>query len=328
MVNCGVADRAKKCAHMNATLTFPKNGALHGEHLTIAVRSADELRKALRAARERALTLDVSALSRMLRVDMPRRQIEFQAAAPWSALQPHGITLALQGSIGEAVSANVPGPDGSAMVSHVESITLVTPDGEMRRADRHANPDLFALAVGGHGLFGVLYSVTLRLDSLMRTLAGAAEPVVLEMHESAEAGEARSVEFLAPPERLDSILACFKRIVAERRISLQRITVGKLRPERETFLCWATREWAQVTVRYRMRETLGACVHAAEIERLLLDFVLAGGGSFRIGASPQPSVVQLKRCYPQLEDFVAHKKRLDPAERLQNAWYRRIAAGR
>jgi hypothetical protein len=77
-----------------------------------------------------------------------------------------------------------------------------------------------------------------------------------------------------------------------------------------------------------MRETLGACVHAAEIERLLLDFVLAGGGSFRIGAAPQPSLVQLKRCYPQLEDFVAHKKRLDPAERLQNAWYRRIAAGR
>jgi hypothetical protein len=310
---------------MNATLTFPGNGSFSSD-AAILVRSADELRKALRAARERAVTVDLSALNRMLRLDGPRRLIELQAAATWPALQEHGLAVALQGTIGDAVSANVPGPDGTPIVSHVEAITLVTPDGDVRSADRHANADLFALAIGGHGLFGVLYSVTLRLDSLARSLQRAEEPVVVEMGESPQAGTARSVEFLVPPERLDSILACFRRIVAERRIAVQRITVCRLLPERETFLCWATREWAQVTVHYCMRPTLGACAHAAEVERLLLDFVLAAGGSFRIGAAPQASLAQLKRCYPQLGDLVLQKKRLDPAERLQNAWYRRIAA--
>jgi FAD/FMN-containing dehydrogenase len=309
---------------MSATLTFPCNGNPYSGP-AIPIRSADELRKALRAARERAVSVDLSGLTRMLRLDGPRRLIELQASAAWSALQDHGVSEVLPGTIGDAVSANAPAPDGTPMVAHVEAITLVTADGEVRRADRHANTDLFELAVGGHGLFGVLYSVTLRLDSLLRSQQRAEVPVVLEIAEIIEAAAVRTVEFLVPPERLDSILACFKRIVAERRIGLQRITVHKLRSECETFLRWATREWAQVTVRYSARQTLGACAHAAEIERLLLDFVLSAGGSFRIGASPQASLAHLQRCYPQLADFLAQKKRLDPAERLHNAWYRRIA---
>jgi len=311
---------------MSATLTFPRNGSLHSDQPAILVRSADELRKALRAARDHAVKVDLSALNRMLRLDGARRLVELQAAAPWSALQEHGVTVALQGSIGEAVSANAPGPDGAPIVSHVEAITLVTPDGEIRRADRHANPDLFALAVGGQGLFGVLYSVTLRLDSLARALQRVEKPVVLDLAGPGEGSGTRTVEFLAPPERLDSLLACFKHVAAERRIRLERIAVRKIRPENETFLCWARREWAQVTLYYAMRETLASCTHAVEIERLLVDFVISGGGSFRIAAAPQASLAQLKRCYPQLGDFFAQKKRLDPAERLQNDWYRRIAA--
>ena len=67
-------------------------------------------------------------------------------------------------------------------------------------------------------------------------------------------------------------------------------------------------------------------MHATEIERRLLDTVLAAGGSFRIGAWPHAGVAQLQHCYPKLAEFIAEKKRLDPAERLQNAWYRRVAA--
>jgi len=139
-------------------------------------------------------------------------------------------------------------------------------------------------------------------------------------------GVTRTVEFLAAPERLDSALADAQKLAAERRIGLQRIAVRRLQPERETFLRWATREWAEVSLEYKIGDTLGACVHATEIERLLLDIALANGGSFRIDASPIASRAQLERCYPQLADFIAQKKRLDPAERLQNAWYRRVAA--
>jgi hypothetical protein len=311
---------------MTATLAFTRT-----DHVSaILVRSADELRRALRAARERAVTLDLSDLNRLLRLDEQRRLVELQSATPWSAVAAAtGVPAfaALAGCAGETVSTNAPAPDGTPMVSHVEAITLVTPDGDVRRADRHAHSDLFALAIGGCDLVGVLYSVTLRIDSLARALEPAEAPAVLDLAETQEeCGLPRSAEFLVAPGNLDSILACFKRIVAERRIRLRRITVRKLRQERESFLCWATREWAQVTVDYTMRDTLGASAHAAEFERLLLDFVLAADGSFRIGASQHAGVAQLRRCYPMLGDFLAKKKRLDPAERLQTGWYRRMAA--
>jgi FAD/FMN-containing dehydrogenase len=325
---------------MNATLAFPRFADLHAARspATVPVRSADELRRALRAARERALALDVSGLNRMLRLDGQRRQIELQAATPWSAvagyLGEHGVTPGavdfarhFAGTVGGTVSENGPAPDGTPMSIHVEALTLVTADGDVRRADRHANPELFALAIGGHDLVGVLYSVTLRIDSLVRTVNRAEPPAVLDFAQAAPTGSVvRAAQFLVAPEQLDAVLARVKELAAEHRTSLQSVTVRRLRPEHETFLRWATREWAEVTVRYAMRQTLGACVHATEIERRLLDAVVASGGSFRIGAAQQPSLEQMQRCYPKLGEFVAHKKRLDPAERLQNAWYRRLSA--
>src|SRR5258706_5872472 len=325
---------------MNATLALPCSADLHAARSpsTIPVRSAEELRRALHAARERALRLDVSGLNRMLRLDCQRRLIELQAATPWSAvgayLSEHGVAPGaagfagtLAGSVGEAVAENRPLADGTPISLHVEAITLVTAEGDMRRADRHANSALFLLAIGGHGLLGVLYSVTLRIDSLLRAVDRVEPPVVLDLAQSVDPGSvARQAGFLVAPGQLDAVLASFKVLAAERRIHLENVTVRRLRPEDETFLRWATREWAEVTVRYSMRQTLSACVHATEIERLLLDTVVAGGGSFRIGGALRPSVEQMERCYPQLGEFLAEKKRHDPAERLQNGWYRRLVA--
>ena len=325
---------------MLATLTFPPIGDLHAapRRQTIRIRSADDLRRALRAARERALALDTSALNRMLRLDGERDHLELQAATPWCSIMAYlgergaGLDSAaraagLPGSVGEAVSENAAGPDGTPMVAHVESIVLVTPDGELRRADRATNANLFGLAVGGHGLFGVIYSVTLRVDSLLRAAQCAQAPVELDLVASASVrGLSRAAEFLVPPERLDRVLADFRELAAERRILLQSVLVRKLRSEHETFLPWATRDWAGLTLRYFTRPTLGACVYATEVERLLLDTVLAHGGSFPIGADHFPTRAQYDACYPTLSAFVAEKRRYDRSERLQNGWYRHASA--
>jgi FAD/FMN-containing dehydrogenase len=45
----------------------------------------------------------------------------------------------------------------------VESFVLVDAEGETRRCSRQEDPELFRLAIGGYGLFGVVTSVTLRL---------------------------------------------------------------------------------------------------------------------------------------------------------------------
>src|SRR3546814_13204659 len=48
-------------------------------------------------------------------------------------------------------------------VDDVESLALIDADGQLARASRHENPDLFALVAGGYGLFGAVVGITLRL---------------------------------------------------------------------------------------------------------------------------------------------------------------------
>ena len=68
-------------------------------------------------------------------------------------------------TLGGALAANVHGR-GLRMppiVADVEAFTLVDPRAEVRRCSRAENADLFALAIGGYGLFGIIADVTLRL---------------------------------------------------------------------------------------------------------------------------------------------------------------------
>jgi hypothetical protein len=67
-------------------------------------------------------------------------------------------------------------------------------------------------------------------------------------------------------------------------------------------------------------------VLGAEIRRLLLGLALERGGSFPIRALRDATREQLDACYPMLPAFLAEKKRYDPAERLQNDWYRCLVA--
>src|SRR5919197_1220171 len=126
--------------------------------------SADELRDAVRHSRH----YDAARLDRILGVDEERGVVEVQANTTWRTLAAHllpgdakaSAARTTTPSVGESIARNAAGPDGRPAVTHVEAIALVMPEGELRRISRQSNPRLFALAVGGHGLFGVPYSIT------------------------------------------------------------------------------------------------------------------------------------------------------------------------
>src|SRR2546422_11642656 len=97
-------------------------------------------------------------------------------------------------TVAVSIARSAAGPDGRPTVIDVEALTLVTPDGELRRGSRRAHAELFALSGGGQGLFGALYSVTLKLDSLARAISEAAPSV-------SRTGTAPGKQLLLPPER-------------------------------------------------------------------------------------------------------------------------------
>lgn len=89
------------------------------------------------------------------------RQIPDQPA--WGIRQKQ--TGADRLTLGGALSANVHGRGLRLppIVGDVESFRLIDAAGEVRRCSRTENRDLFQLAIGGYGLFGLITDVTLRL---------------------------------------------------------------------------------------------------------------------------------------------------------------------
>ena len=285
--------------------------------------SASELCEAVRQARP----FNAARLDRVLRVDTSRGLVEAQASARWSSLAAHlhpGAT-AMQalweshGTIAESVACNAAGPDGRPVVAYIEAIALVTPDGELRRVGR-ANAELFALVVGGQGLFGSPYSVTLRLESFARAAMEAVPPATLTL--PGAPGAARAAHFLVPPDARDAFLADARARCAEWRVAIQAAEVRRTLPEGETLLRWARREYAAVTLRLAELPALGGAVRATQLRRQLIDVAIAHGGSFPIACTSEATRAQAEACYPELKQLLAEKRRLDPADRASNDWYR------
>ena len=225
------------------------------------------------------------------------------------------------------MSRSAPGPDGLPVTAHVTAVTLVTPDGELRRADRDSNRQLLRLVLGGQGVIGVLYSVTLSIDSLRRSAENAVAAVELGIADSAhDMAKASNVECLLPPEQLDGFLTDLRAYVDERRLALLGITVRRYLPDDSCQLSWSSREWAGIEIRFGRKTTLGASVAATEVRRALIGSALARGGSFALRHAPDATRQQLEACFPALKGFLAEKRRGDASERLQNDWYGCVAA--
>ena len=130
---------------------------------------------------EGTVLLDMSALCRVVDLDAERGLLTVEAGIDWPRVVNHliwagggragswGIVQKQTGadrlSIGGALAANIHGR-GLALppiIADVESFDLVNDAGALLTCSRASNRDLFSLAIGGYGLFGVIVRVTLRL---------------------------------------------------------------------------------------------------------------------------------------------------------------------
>ena len=285
--------------------------------------SAQELCQSVRAC----APFDASRLDRVLAVDEARGLVEVQSGATWKSLAARlrpGDGRAQEvrtthPTIGASLACNAAGPDGRPTVSHVESFTMVTPDGQLRRVDRVNNAGLFALVVGGQGLFGAIYSVTLRIETLARAIAEAQTPEPLVEPRSRAA---RRLVLLIPPARLEALVAACRERCAEWRLELEGLAVRRVRADEETFLRLPAREYCEVSLGLAEGANLGAQVRVTQLRGSLIDLAISHGGGFPIACTPEATREQIDACYPQLAGFLAEQRRVDPHERWANGWLR------
>ena len=127
------------------------------------------------------LMIDTRRMNRVLGFDVDKGHLEVEAGIQWPQVLSHLVntqrgrerqwtfaqkqTGADKLTIGGCLAANVHGR-GLKMppfIGDVESFRLLTPKGEVVNCSRTDNAELFRLAIGGYGLFGLITSVTLRL---------------------------------------------------------------------------------------------------------------------------------------------------------------------
>jgi FAD/FMN-containing dehydrogenase len=112
--------------------------------------------------------------SKAMELDESKNLLHVQAGAKWADIIPyldkHGRSVEVMQSdnsftVGGSLSVNCHGWQYGRppIASTVESFRLMKADGSVVRCSRSENQELFSLALGGYGLFGVIFDADLRV---------------------------------------------------------------------------------------------------------------------------------------------------------------------
>ncbi|HZR27320.1 MAG TPA: FAD-binding oxidoreductase [Terriglobales bacterium] len=130
---------------------------------------------------EGSLLIDTRSLNRIRAFDSKQGLLDVEAGIQWPELIQYlhqtqegqerqwaivqKQTGADKFTLGGSLASNVHGRalTRKPIVGDVESFTILDHEGELHDCDRQRNPELFRLAIGGYGLFGIITSVQLRL---------------------------------------------------------------------------------------------------------------------------------------------------------------------
>ena len=393
-----------------------------------------------------SIHLDTRRLNAVLASDAERGLLHIEAGADWPTIiaashaMPHasgswGIRQKQTGvdavSLGGSISANAHGRGllMQPICDDIEDLTLVNANGEVLLCSRERNAELFALVIGGYGLFGVIYSATLRLtprqsvkrvvdiidlddamnavyrraeqgclygdfqfvidhedDAFLRrgvfacyqvTNAVAAEPsadlsaamwlnLLKLAHDDKRAAFRQYsqhylrtdgqvywsdtmqlstyipsyAEFLAadqdgaapketlligehyvPREHLLTFMQQAKAILRALGVEMVYGTIRAIVRDTLTFLPWAKMDYACVIFNLRTPHHADGLHNTAQAFRELIDACTALDGSFFLTYHRYATVQQVRRAYPQFQQWLDLKRHYDPQQLFRSTWY-------
>ena len=390
---------------------------------------------------------DMKGFKRALHFDRAKGQIEVEAGIEWPELieylereqagqpKPWGIRQKQTGvdavTIGGSLASNIHGRGlrFPPIISDVESFVLVDAAGKPLTCSRRENAELFGLAIGGYGLFGIVAQVTLRLvprkkvervvkvipvKDLLREIEprlregceygdcqystdleteAAAHPGVFACYrpvpddtpipkeqkqlskqrwtelyrlartDKKKAFETYSTYYLSTNgqlywsdtnqlagtldyyheglkqlpveqkgtemiteayvrrEELVPFLADVRRDFIEHKVDPTYGTIRFIEKDTESFLAWAREPYICIVCNLHVVHTEAGKKKAVEDFRRIIDRAIQHGGRYFLTYHRWATRKQVESCYPQFVEFLRLKKKYDPEERFQSAWY-------
>lgn len=129
-------------------------------------------------------------------------------------------------------------------------------------------------------------------------------------------------ELYVPREQLESFMAACAQDFRTHGTNVIYGTVRFIQRDEETFLPWASQDFACIVMNLRVTHTPEGTQKAQEEFRRLIDRALERDGSFFLTYHRWAKKEQMLKAYPQFMEFLALKKQYDPEERFQSEWYR------
>jgi FAD/FMN-containing dehydrogenase len=121
---------------------------------------------------------------------------------------------------------------------------------------------------------------------------------------------------------LEPFLAELRAYARQAEAGIVSASVSLVEQDRESFLAWARRPYACVTLDLHVDRGTSSLIRAGDRLRRLIDIALRYGGGYYLAYHRHAIRRQLLAAYPQFPVFVRYKRKYDPGELFQSEWYR------
>jgi FAD/FMN-containing dehydrogenase len=129
------------------------------------------------------------------------------------------------------------------------------------------------------------------------------------------------VECFVPPEQFEPLLVELRRIIPQHHADLLNVTVRDIKRDDDAFLRYADKEMISLVMLFvQTRDAEGEAKMAALTQELVAA-ALRHGGRYYLPYRLHATREQFAQAYPQAREFFELKRKYDPDELFDNAFY-------